>query len=484
MNAPVRRLSAVVALLFALLLGSTTWIQVIDAKSLDERPGNARTLYKEYSRQRGPIVVAGDAVAESVPSDDVYTYQRRYPGGQLYAPVTGAYSVVYGTSGLERASNGLLAGTADELFSHRLSDLLTGRRPSGAAVELTLDPRAQKVAWDALGDQRGAVVALEPATGKVLALVSKPSYDPNLLAGHDTAKVRTQREALLARDDRPMDNRAIASRGYPPGSVFKLVTSAAALSSGRWTPDSVIPSPDSLDLPQTTKNLVNFEGESCGGSQVSLTKALEVSCNTAFGWLGLQLGDDALREQAEKFGFDADLDIPLPVTRSTYPADPDLPGTAQTAIGQFDVRVTPMQMAMVASAIANGGSLMHPTLVNRVLGGEDLGVIDKPEPKELSRAVTASVAADLTRMMVDVVEKGTGRRARIDGVTVAGKTGTAQQGEGRPPNAWFVAFAPAENPEVAVAVVVEDGGALGDAASGGKVAAPIARAVMEAVVKR
>jgi len=484
-NAPLRRLAVVVVLLFGALLVAATWIQVASAQTLADKPGNARTLYKEYSRQRGPILVAGSPVAQSVASTDFYKYQRTYAQGRLYAPATGFYSILYGATGMEHAANDWLSGTSDQLFVRRISDLLTGTQPSGASVELTIDPAAQKAAAKGLGNQRGAVVALDPRTGDVLALASSPSYDPNLLAGHDTTKVRTNYNALLKDPARPLVNRAIAGDLYPPGSTFKLVTAAAALESGKYTPQSMLHAPGVLQLPQTTVGLPNDNGRPCGpGDQVSMTDALRISCNTAFGWLGMQLGGDALRAQAEKFGFNTKLTIPLKVTPSYFPADLNAPQTAQAAIGQYDVRATPLQMAMVAEGIADRGVVMRPNLVRVVRGGNDLEVIDRPRPQAFSQAISAQTAADLTQMMIGVVESGTGTRAQIPGVTVAGKTGTAQNVKGQAPHAWFVCFAPAQDPQVAVAVVVEHGGQLGSEASGGRVAAPIAKAVMEAVLKK
>jgi len=485
-NGPLRRLAAVVVVLFASLFASTTFIQFVDAGSLDRGPNNVRTLYKEFGRQRGPIVVAGQEVARSVAVKDQYRYQRSYPAGPLYAPVTGYYSVVYGETGVEGAAgiSDLLAGTADQLFYRRISDLFTGVQPQGATVELTIDPKLQRIAWDALGDQRGAVVALDPKTGDVLAMVSKPSFDPNALASHDATKVTKAYQQLDGdRTNTPLLNRA-TSQSYPPGSTFKLITAAAALSSGRYTPDSSVPGPASIQLPQSTKRLANDTNAPCGGGdQSTLTQALTESCNTSFALLGQSVGADALRKQADAFGFDADdLRIPTKVARSTFPAAPDAAQTELSSIGQFDVSTTPLQMAMVSAAIANGGVLMRPNLVRRVRS-TDLEVIQQPTPTELSRPVTAEVADQLRTMMLSVVTSGTGTAAQIDGVDVAGKTGTAQTAEGRPPHAWFTAFASGKGRDIAVAVVVEYGGKAGNEAFGGTVAAPIARKVMEAVVR-
>lgn len=479
MNAPLRRLGAVVGVMFALLLVAATYVQFVDAGDLEADGRNSRTFFAQLGRARGPITVGDDPVATSEPVDDRYSYQRTYADGPLYAHVTGAYSVVYGATGLEAAADDLLAGTSDTLFYRRVSDLLTGREPAGAVVETTLDAQLQRVAADALGDQRGAAVALDPRTGEVLALVSSPSYDPNALAGHDVEAVRAARAELLADPARPLDDRAIASRLYPPGSVFKLVTAAAALESG-YEPGSVLAGPAELDLPLTDAGLRNSDSRPCGpGDQVSLADALRISCNTAFASLGMALGDQALRDQAAAFGFGEELSVPLEVTPSSVPEGMDAPELAQASIGQFDVRVTPLQVAMVSAGIANDGVVMRPTLV-RSVRGEDLEVLQSPNPTVLGRAVSASTAEALTTMMVGVVEDGTGRAAQIDGVAVAGKTGTAQHAEGRPPHAWFTAFAPADDPTIAVAVVVEDGGSAGDQASGGRTAAPVARAVIAA----
>jgi peptidoglycan glycosyltransferase len=272
---------------------------------------------------------------------------------------------------------------------------------------------------------------------------------------------------------------------YPPGSTFKLITAAAALSTGQYTPDTLVKGGASLDLPQTSTNLVNENGNNCGGDPITLTRALEVSCNVSFGSIGLRLGADALRAQAEKFGFDQTYlnDLPGQVP-SRFPAHPDPPQIALSAIGQFDVAATPLQMAMVASGIANGGTVMRPYVVDEIRA-PDLSVLDKTSPEAYrSNAVSSSVARQLTAMMVAVVDQGTATTAQIPGVKVAGKTGTAQSSPSRPPYAWFVSFAPADDPKVAVAVLVEDAGVARNAISGSGLAAPIAKKVMQAVIGR
>lgn len=484
MNTPLRRLATVVVGMFVVLMGGATWVQFVQADDLNSDGRNVRTLYREFGRARGPIVVGGEAVASSAPVDDAFKYQRSYANGELYAPVTGFYSIVHRGTMLEKAENDVLNGQADSLFLTRLQDLITGEQPQGSSIELTIDPAAQQAAWDALGDQRGAVVALDPTTGAILAMVSKPSYDPNQLATHDSAAANAAYQALLAAEGDPLVNRAIQGDTYPPGSTFKLVTAAAALEAGRVTPESVLTAPDELALPQTSATVKNYGGSSCGsGGQTTLADALRVSCNTAFAQLGLDLGADALREQAEKFGFGNDEQyVPIKVTPSTFPAKVNAPNTAFSALGQFEVSATPLQMAMVSAAIANGGELMAPYLVQTVRTA-DLDVVREADPSRLSEAVSPATASALRDMMVGVVDNGSGKAAQISGVRVAGKTGTAQTGrDDESPHAWFTAFAPAESPQVAVAVVVENGGAVGNEATGGRVAAPIAKAVIEAVL--
>ena len=484
MNTPVRKLSVVVATLFASLLVSTTLIQYVFAAELNARPDNRRTLLSTYARERGEILVGQKPVARSVESDDEYKYQRVYDEAELYAHVTGYYSFFGASGGLEQSEDPFLSGSSDKLFYRRVSDLFTGRRPQGATIETTLDPAVQRAAVEALEGIRGAAVALDPRTGAILAMVSRPSFDPNTLAGHDLGLVEKNYQALSKDSARPLLNRAIGGDLYPPGSVFKVVTAAAALSSGEYDEDSELEGPAELDLPQTTNVLPNaFDGPCGPGDKVSMTRALAISCNTAFASVGMDLGADALRDQAAKFGFGDALGVPMRVTPSSVPAELDQPQLAYASIGQYDVRVTPLQMAMVAAGVANDGVVMKPYLVESVIGS-DLSVIEQADPAELSQAVSPDVAAQLQRMMVEVVEDGSGERAAIDGVSVAGKTGTAQHGEGRKAHAWFISFAPAEDPRIAVAVIAEDGGVAGNEAGGGRVAAPIAKAMMEARLDR
>ncbi len=484
MNQPIRRLSMLVALMFISLLAASTWIQVLGSAEINDRPGNRRAQLESYARERGEILVGGRPIATSKPTDTELAWQRVYTEPRLYSHVTGYYSFTYGPGGgIEGAADGLLSGRDDKLFYDRVTGTIAGRTPKGASLELTINPRIQRAAEEALGDQRGAVVALDPRTGAVLAMVSHPNYDPNGLVSHDPQVEKETWERLNEDPARPLVNRAIGGNLYPPGSVFKIVTAAAALESGDYTPESTLPGPARLDLPQTDVGLPNAGGQPCGpNDEVTLAVAVQNSCNTAFGHLGMELGGDKIRKQAGKFGFGDVFEVPMRVTPSTVPTDLSPPQEAQVGIGQYDVRVTPLQIAMVSAAVGNDGVVMKPYMIESVLGS-DLSTIDETKPEEISRAVDVDTSEQLTEMMELVVTDGTGRQAAVPGVSVAGKTGTAEHGEGAAPHAWFTGFAPADNPEIAVAVVVEDGGNAGSEASGGAVAGPISSAVMKAALQ-
>jgi peptidoglycan glycosyltransferase len=494
MNKPIRNLAVGCMLLFVALLVNATYVQywqADDLTSLSKHPDNKRVRDAEFSRERGAILVRGKAVAESNKSEDAYKFQRVYPQGRQYAHLTGFFSRDWGLGGVESTQNSILSGSDSKLFVNRVIDLVDNEPPKGGSVTLTIDPAAQQAAFDGLNDLgddvRGAVVALEPSTGKVLAMVSSPTYNPNRLASHDVTAAGKAKQQLEENERSPLNNRAI-EEVLPPGSTFKLVTAAAALDSGEFDPDSQVPGGAKLDLPQTDTDLINDGGGSCGGDQITLTRALEVSCNVSFGDVGMKVGPDKLRDTAEKFGFGSRTftDLNDALTRqalSRFPEDPDKPQTALSAIGQFDVAATPIQMAMVGAGIANDGVVMKPYLVDEIKSPK-LDVIEKTDPEPIANqpAMSPAAARDLTQMMVSVVDNGTARTAQIPGVEVAGKTGTAQSSPDRPPYAWFVSFAPAETPAVAVAVLVQDAGVARDEISGSGLAAPIAKSVMEAVI--
>lgn len=478
MNRPIRRVAFLAMIMFALLLANGTYLMVFRQESLAAQPQNRRVRDAEFAQDRGSILAAGKTeIATSEPVKDRFKFQRTYPEGELYATVTGFYSYDNARTALESTYNTQLAGTDDALFVRRMVDLATNRTPQGASVQTTIVPKIQKAAAEALGSSKGAVVALDPQTGAILAMVSSPTYDPNDIATHDIEQANRAYQRLAGQPSRPLANRAVREV-YPPGSTFKLVTAAAALAAGK-TPEGKIDAPDRLKLPGTNTFLSN-QG-SCGGAQVTMTQALKVSCNTAFANLGLQLGQNALRAQAEKFGFDARHLRDLSGVASRFPDNMDPAQTALSSIGQFDVAASPLQMAMVAAAIANDGALMDPYVVAMVQS-PDLKPLSTHSPTKLSQPMTPENARLLKEMMVKVVADGTGRNAQISGVEVGGKTGTAQSDPKRKPFAWFTAFAPAEDPKVAVAVIIEDADVPRSDIGGGRLAAPIARAVMEAAL--
>ena len=484
MNGQVRKVAAVILVAFLLLLAAPFYWQVVAAERLANDPRNTRVLIKEYAIERGPIVLADRTqVAESVRArdrNDPLKYVRRYPEGPRYGMVTGFYSLVFGRTLVEQQFNSFLLGKAPEQFAQNVTDLLTARSSPGGTLVLTLDRATQAAAQDALGNRKGAVVALDPRTGAVLAMTTFPRYDPNDLSSHDPERIRRNWDRLVKDPDGPLLNRA-AGGLYPPGSTFKVITSAAALENG-VSLDEELPSPQVYDVPQTSADIRNFGGGTCGDGSLTLPEALEISCNTTFAALGVRLGDRKLATEAEKFGLNKPSPYQLPAATSSIPRNQDVPSTAQSAIGQRDVRVSPLQMASVAATIANGGRRMAPYVVGEVVSDKG-GVVKRFEGEDLGQAIPGQVAGDLKDMMTGVVERGTGESAQIPDLQVAGKTGTAQHAPGRAPHAWFIGFTEQGERAIAVAVVVEEGGDLGSEATGGRVAAPVAKRVMEAYLR-
>jgi len=489
MNTSLRRVAMTIMALIVLLLVNATITQVFRADGLRSDPRNQRVLLDEYSRQRGQISAGGQPLANSVSTSGRFRYLRVYPDPFVYAPVTGFYSLRYSSTGLERAEDSILNGSDERLFGRRLADFFTGRDPRGGNVDTTIKPQVQQAAWDAMshgcggGPCTGAVVALEPSTGKILAMVSSPSYDPNLLASHDIEAQAQVWQKLRDDPGNPMLNRAI-SETYPPGSTFKVITTAAALQAGATEDDQLTAYP-SIQLPNSTATLENFGGTPCGsGPTVSLKEAFAKSCNTAFVQLGIKTGVDALRGTAMAFGLDEPPSpIPLQVAQSTLGPVADEAALGMSSIGQKDVALTPLQNAVVAATIANRGITMQPYLVDS-LTAPDLTRLSSTQPQELRRAVSEQVAAKLTELMIGA-EQVTQQNGAIPGVQIASKTGTAEHGtdpRSTPPHAWYIAFAPAQSPTVAVAVVVENGGNR-LSATGGALAAPIGRAVIAAALR-
>lgn len=486
MNKPIRVVSVFCLVLFMALLVNSTYLMYVRADSLSDDPRNRRIITATFSRERGAILVGKEAIARSVPSDDQYKFQRTYSQPFKYAPVTGYFSW-FSQTGVERSQNEVLAGDDSRLFVTRLVDLLSNSDPKGGNVLLTIDAAAQDAAWAGLealpGDAQGAVVALEPTTGRVLAMASTPTFDPNNFASHDFGAVRELDEQLNNDPSEPLINRAIGTT-LPPGSTFKLVTAAAAIESGNYDAESMVPGGFRYQLPQSTTTIGNYDDGNCGGRRITMTQALQVSCNVTFLSLANELGTEAMADQAEAFGFNSTSleDLPGQAT-SLYPRDMDAPQTAMSGIGQSSVTATPLQMAMVAAAIANGGDVMRPYVVEEVRA-PNLSVLDRTEPETISKAISSSTADELTEMMVATVADGTASPAQIPGMDVAGKTGTAESTGDRPPYAWFVSFAPADDPQVAVAVLVQSSDTSPDEIGGGRLGGPIAKSVMEAVINQ
>jgi peptidoglycan glycosyltransferase len=507
-NTTLRRLSTVVMAMFLALMVATTWIQFVSAGSLNDDPRNFRNIYSELGRDRGPIVVDGEPIVTSEPVDDNFKYQRTYSGGDagaasMYAPLTGFFSVTGAYTGLERYANGYLGGEDDSLWLDRLQNLITGEEAQGSSVELTIDRKVQQAAWDALGDYNGAAVALDPKTGAILAMVSKPSFDPNTLAVHDSAEVTATSEALI--NDKPLVNtedgserrsvygptinRAINAT-FPPGSTFKLLTSAAAIEYDGMTPGTQIDAPNAYTLPGTSTPVQNFGGIPCSDSErMSLLEALQVSCNTAYLKLATDVGKDGMQRMFEDFGFTESQEIPMTTSAGAYPGliggDDDDDSDARIAlsgIGQGSVRMTPLQVAMISAAVANDGDLMEPYLIQDVRDS-DLELVDQTNPRRFASPFSSSTADALTEMMLAVVNNGSGTGAQIPGVDVAGKTGTAQD-DPRSPTLWFTGFAPADDPQVAVAVVLENEGQSTFESTGGALASPIAGKILRAAIEK
>lgn len=486
MNRELKRVSIVVLAMFVALFISASLIQVIQVDSLASDGRNTRTIYDGYGVKRGSILVDGVAVAESVPTNDQFKFQRVYPKPEVFSNVTGYYTLNQGLAGIESAMNAQLTGTDNSQFLSKLNAILTGQPVQGANVELTINSRMQQAAWEALGNYQGAVAVLEPSTGKVLALASRPSYDPNALAAHNTKSVIETYKALLSNPGKPLIDRSITGDMNPPGSVFKLIMMAAALESGKYTPESTFPNPAKLQLPGTNVYIENANRAACppGGATVTLNDALRYSCNIPFAQLGLALGRQAILEQAKKFGFNTSFTIPLKVEASNFPTTMNDSQTALASFGQFDVRATPLQMSLVSAGIANGGKVMYPNMVGGVIES-NLQRTSQFEAKEFSQAMSSANAATLTKMMISAVDDSyLITNARISGVKVAGKTGTAENGPGEPFSLWFTGFAPADNPKYAIAVVIENGGGQGLNGSTNDIAVPVARKVLEAELKK
>ncbi|MEU0407939.1 penicillin-binding protein 2 [Streptomyces griseorubiginosus] len=486
MNKPLRRIAIFCGLLVLALLIRDNWLQYVKADALREDPDNRRVLIARYATPRGDIIVDGKSItghAETTSGD--FKYKRTYKDGAMWAPVTGFVSQSYGATQLESIEDGILTGNDDRLFFRNTLDMLTGKPKEGGNVVTTLNAAAQKAAYDGLKKQggKGAVAAIEPSTGKILALASYPSYDPSTIAGGSDADAEAWKKLDKKNNpDDPSLNRALREV-YPPGSTFKVVTAAAALENGLYTEaDEKTKSPLPWTMPGTTTPLKNEGNIPC--ENATMRVALQYSCNTVFGKIGSDLGNEKMLEEAKKFGFDEEQFVPVRSSASVFSDDMNPSQTALSSIGQYNTAATPLQMAMVASAVANNGTLMKPYMVDS-LQAPNLDTLEKTEPEKMSEPLSPENAQILQSMMETVVKEGTGKTAQIQGVTVGGKTGTAQHGENnsKNPYAWFISYAKVgDSAPVAVAVVVQDDNAVRENISGSGLAAPIAKSVMEAVI--
>lgn len=482
MNESIRYAWYGIVAIFLILIGAASYVQVIGADDLRAHEANSRELYKQFGGPRGPILVGGEPIVESVPSDSSsFDYQRVYHEPALYSGITGFYSLAYGQTGLEQRLNGWLSGTADDLFIERIRQTLTGAENPGASVELTIDPAVQKAAYDALPEGMNAsAIVTEPDTGRILAMVSRPNYDTNLLAVHSTTEASENMEAL--RDDgiSPYDNRPTTAR-TEPGSTFKLIDAVAMLESGEYSPDTSLSIPNELALPQTNTPITNFGGGICNQrDSADFTWIFAQSCNTPFSQAAMDLGQDAILDVAERFGFNDDsLSIPLSVVPSHFPTE-ELPQAtlAQSVLGQVDVQATALQMNMIAAGIANDGVVMQPQLVDTVRG-PDLNVLEEPQPEVYSEAITPEIADQMTDMMLEVVQSGTAMPARSS-IPIAAKTGTGQTGTEDKVNSWITGFAPADDPQVAVTLVYQGT----DYSVGSQLTGRNLKTIVEAVVEQ
>ncbi|CAM5442366.1 Penicillin-binding protein 2 OS=Streptomyces alboniger OX=132473 GN=CP975_16275 PE=3 SV=1 [Streptomyces alboniger] len=494
MNRPLRHIAVFCGILTLALLLRATWVQFAENDRLANHEKNRRVQIEAFSHPRGDIIVGGKSITGSKKTSGTdFAYKRIFKDGPMYAPVTGYFSQAQGATFLEGVHNGILSGNDDRLFIKRTLDMLTGEKQQGGDVVTTIDPKAQKAAYDGLVklNAKGAVVALDPRTGKVLALASTPSYDPSVFAGISREEGRVFNR-LDDRKDKPLSNRALREI-YPPGSTFKILTAAAALEHGVVTDiDEPTGAETPYKLPLSSTRIGNDVPDS-NCDKVSMKTGMQWSCNNVFLDIADKVGKDKMRETAEQFGFNEQQFIPVRAVASSYPKELDKPQTALTGMGQGSLTSTPLQMAMVTAGLANDGKVMKPYLVEE-LRGPDLSTIEKAEPDDLNQAVSEDTAAKVQEMMENTVENGTANKARIEGVTVGGKTGTAQHGadvNDERPYAWFVSYAKTpgsddgESP-VAVAVFVDPSNMdiPRSEIAGGRLGAPIAKAVMEAVLER
>lgn len=482
MNESIRYAWYGIVTIFVVLLGAASYIQVIGADDLRTHEANTRELYKQFGGPRGPILVDGEPIAESVSSDSSsFDYQRVYHQPEMYSGITGFYSLNYGQTGLEQHLHEWLSGTSDDLFVERIRQSLTGEENPGASVELTIDQVAQEAAYNALpeGIQASAIIS-EPDTGRILAMTSRPNYDTNLLAVHSTTQASENMDQIRESNVSPYNNQPTYERPYP-GSTFKLIDAIAMLESGEYTPEGSVNIPNELQLPQTEATISNFAGGICDGrGAADFTWVFAQSCNTPFSQAAMDMGQEPIQDVAERFGFNDDsIQIPLSVNPSPFPTEDLHPATlAQSVLGQVDVEATALQMNMVAAGIANDGTVMYPQMVDSVRG-PDLNLLEESQPEVYSEAISEETAEQMTTMMQEVVQSGTAMPARSS-IPIAAKTGTGQIGGTDRNNSWITGFAPADDPQIAVTLVYENV----EYSVGSQLTASNLKTIVEAVVEQ
>lgn len=482
MNESIRYAWFGIVAIFVVLLGAASYIQVIGADDLRTHEANTRELYKQLGGPRGPILVDGEPIAESVPSDSTsFDYQRVYHQPALYSGLTGFYSLNYGQTGLEQRLNEWLSGTSDDLFVERIRQNITGAENPGASVELTINETAQQAAYDALPeDIQASAIVSEPDTGRILAMASRPNYDTNDLAVHSTTEASENMDQLVESGISPYRNLPTAETAQP-GSTFKLIDAIAMLESGEYTPDGSVSIPNELPLPQTNNSISNFRGGICDQrDSADLSWIFAQSCNTPFAQAAMDMGQDQVLDVAENFGFNDDsLNIPLSVEASHFPTDDIADATlAQSVLGQVDVQASALQMNMIAAGIANDGTVMTPQMVESVRG-PDLNVLEEPQPEVYSEAISSETAEQMTGMMEEVVQSGTAMPADSS-IPIAAKTGTAEIGTEGKVNSWITGFAPADDPQVAVTLLYQNT----DYSVGSQLTATNLKTIVEAVVEQ
>lgn len=486
MNRSLHQLFIAVLTLFAVLAASTTYIMTVRAGSLNEDTRNTRALYHEFSVPRGAILAAdGTVLAQSVKSKDAFDYQRQYPSGATYAPITGYFSITNRADrGIESSENSLLNGENDSLWLEKIKAVFKGEDNTGATIETSIDTKLQKLAYKLLGNNTGAVVAIEPSSGRILAMASTPSYNPNDLATHDTTAAASNFTKLVKKNPSPLLNNA-TSQLYPPGSTFKIAVAAAALESGKYTTDTQVSSPNTYTLPGTNTQLVNSSNHGWNSStKISLTDAFAYSSNTAFAQLGIKVGASDISDITTKLGFGTSITIdgssstgrPMKASASKFPTGQSDDKLALASIGQGDTVETPLQNAMIAATVANGGKLMRPTLVDRVRSS-DLSVISQTSPSQYSQPFSEDTANSLTTMMKAVITKEY-PSLQLSSGKLAAKTGTAQTGNNSTQDGWITGFAPADDPKIAISVVIHNATSYG-----GDTAGPIMKQLMEEYLK-